>query len=124
MTDGVDSQFKIAMTEMVGLRAQLASARKDLQVLSQREKELREFVKDYMTKHQIDTCNVKDRVKVSLKVKKIRGSITKDTIMTGLMTYFSGDEVKVEGAYKSITDSAPIRESATLAVTGLKAATA
>jgi hypothetical protein len=111
------------MTEMVGLKAQLASARKDLQVLAQREKDLREYVKEYMTRHQIDTCNVKDRVKVSLKQKKTRGSITKDTILTGLATYFSGDEVKVEGAYKAITDSAPIRECLTLAVTGLKAAT-
>jgi hypothetical protein len=116
----VDSRFKSAMTEMVGLKSQLSSARKDLQVLSQREKELREFVKEYMVKNQIDTCNVKDRVKVSLKVRKTRSALTKDTIVTGLTTYFAGDEVKVEGAFKAIQDSAPVKESSTLAVTGLK----
>jgi hypothetical protein len=123
MSEGVvDSRFKSAMTEMVGLKAQLSSARKDLHVLSQREKELREFVKEYMSKNQIDTCNVKEKVKVSLKMKKLRSPITKDVIVSGLRTYFAGDDVKVEGAFQAIVDSAPIKESSVLAVTGLKAA--
>jgi hypothetical protein len=119
----VDPRFKSALTEMVGLKAQLASARKDLQVLSQREKELREVVREYMVKNQIDTCNVKDGVKVNMKVKKSRGSLTKDTIVNGLTSYFSGDEVKVEGAFKAIQDSALVRESQVISVTGLKAMT-
>ena len=121
MAEQVDERFKSAMTEMVTLKAQLSSARKDIQVLSKREKELREFVKQYMANNKIDTCNVRDRVKVSLKTKVTKGGLTKDTILRGLTTYFSGDAVKVEGAYQSIVDSATRKETSVLAVTGLKA---
>ena len=112
--------FKTAMTEWVALKAQLAAARKDLSVLNKREKELREFVTHHMKHNEIDTVKVKDKVKVNLKTKKTKGAITKEAILRGLRTYFSGDEVRVEGAFKAIQDSVQTKETASVSVTGLK----
>jgi len=47
--------FKTAMTEWVALKAQLAAARKDLQTLNTREKDLRKFVTVHMKQNEIDT---------------------------------------------------------------------
>jgi 2,3-bisphosphoglycerate-independent phosphoglycerate mutase len=115
-----DEQFKRAMNEWVALKAQLASARKDLTVLNKREKELREFVTHHMKTNEIDTVKVKEKIKVNLKVKKTKGAITKDAILRGLRSYFSGDEVRVEGAFKAIQDSVQTKEKAAVSVTGLK----
>lgn len=109
------------MTEWVSLKAQLAAARKDLSTLNQREKELRKFVTLHMKQNEIDTVRVQDKVKVNFKTKKTRGSITKDVIKKGLETYFSGDEVRVEGAYQAILDAAPTEEKPAVSVSGLNA---
>ena len=113
--------FKTAMTEWVGLKAQLAAARKDLSVLNQREKDLRKFVTVHMQQNEIDTVKVHDTVKVNLKNKKTKGSITKDVILKGLRAFFGGNEVQVEGAWTAIRDSAPDKETTTVSVSGLKA---
>ena len=113
--------FKSAMTEWVTLKAQLAAARKDLSVLNGREKDLRKFVTKHMKENEIDTVKVQDKVKVNFKIKKTKGSLTKDVIKTGLGSYFGGNEVQVEGAFQAILDAAPIKESDGVTVTGLKA---
>jgi hypothetical protein len=115
-----DERFKQAMTEWVGIKAQLVSVRKDITVLNKREKELREFVTTQMKTLEIDTVNVRDKVKVNLKTKKSKGGITKDVILKGLRTYFSGDEVRVEGAFKAIQDSVETKEKSSVTVSGLK----
>jgi len=112
--------FKNAMTEWVALKAQLAAARKDLGTLNTREKDLRKFVTQHMQQNEIDTVKVQDKVKVNLKTKTTRGSITKEVIMKGLRTFFSGNEAQVEGAWNAIQDSAPTKETASVTVTGLK----
>jgi hypothetical protein len=112
--------FKNVMTEWVGLKAQLAAARKDLSVLNVREKELRQLVTEHMARNEIDTVKVQDKVKVNFKKKKTKGSITKDVIKTGLRSFFGGNEAQVEGAFQAIVDAAPTKESAGLTVTGLK----
>jgi hypothetical protein len=112
--------FKNAMTEWVALKAQLAAARKDLGVLNQREKDLRKFVTLHMQQNEIDTVKVQDKVKVNLKTKTTKGSITKDVILKGLRTFFGGNEAQVEGAWNAIQDSAPKKETASVSVTGLK----
>jgi hypothetical protein len=112
--------FKNAMTEWVGLKTQLAAARKDLGVLNQREKDLRKFVTEHMVAQEIDTVRVQDKVKVNLKTKKVKAPITKDVIKTGLTAFFGGNEAQVEGAFQAILDAAPIKETAGVMVTGLK----
>lgn len=115
-----DERFKQAMTEWVGIKAQLVSVRKDITVLNKREKELREFVTTQMKTLEIDTVKVREKVKVNLKTKKSKGTITKDVILKGLRTYFSGDEVRVEGAFKAIQDSVEVKEKSSVTVSGLK----
>ena len=111
--------FKVAMTEWVGLKAQLAAARKDLSVLNQREKDLRKFVTEHMKTNEIDTVKVQDKVKVNFKIKKVKAPITKEVIKKGLSTYFGGNEAQIEGAFQAIVDAAPTKESAGVTVTGL-----
>jgi hypothetical protein len=113
--------FKSAMTEWVGLKAQLAAARKDLSVLNNREKDLRKFVTIHMKQNEIDTVRVQDKVKVNFKTKTTRGSLTKDVIKKGLGSYFGGNEAQVEGAFQAILDAAPVKETDGVMVTGLKA---
>lgn len=115
--------FKSAMTEWVGLKAQLASARKDLSVLNQREKDLRKFVTKHMKENEIDTVKVQDKIKVNFKTKKTKAPITKDVIKKGLTSYFGGNEAQVEGAFQAIVDAAPMKESDGVMVTGLKSIT-
>jgi hypothetical protein len=112
--------FKTAMTEWVGLKAQLAAARKDLGVLNKREKDLRQFVTHHMKENEIDTVRVHDKVKVNLKTKKTRGGITKDVIKRGLASFFGGNEAQVEGAFQAILDAAPVQEKSGVSVSGLK----
>jgi hypothetical protein len=112
--------FKTAMTEWVALKAQLAAARKDLQTLNTREKDLRKFVTVHMQQNEIDTVKVQDKIKVNLKLKKSKGSITKDVILRGLRAFFSGNEAQVEGAWNAIQDAAPVKETSSVSVTGLK----
>ena len=102
----VTENFRAAMTTWVELKQQLGEARKDLSILNKREKELRTFIKSYMSKEDIGSVNV-NKNKVKYTMKMARGSITRDVIKTGLHTYFGGDVVRVEGAYQAILDSAP-----------------
>jgi hypothetical protein len=115
--------FKSAMTEWVALKAQLAAARKDLQTLNKREQDLRKFVTVHMSQNAIDTVKVQDKVKVNLKVKKTKGSITKDVILSGLRTFFGGNEAQIEGAWNAIQDAAPVKETKAVSVSGLKSIT-
>ena len=110
--------FKNVMTEWVGLKVQLSAARKDLSVLNLREKELRQFVTEHMARNDIDTVNL-NKVKVNLKKKKTKGTITKDVIKKGLSAFFGGNEVQVEGAWNAIQDAAPMKETSGVTVTGL-----
>ena len=80
--------FKHAMTEWVHLKAQLAAARKDIGTLNAREKELKGFISTHMKQNEIDTVKVQDNVKVNLKTKQTKGTITKDVIKRGLASFF------------------------------------
>lgn len=112
--------FAEAMNEWITLKAQLAAARKDLAVLNKREKELKKFVTTHMSQNDIDTVKVKDKVKVNLKTKKTKGSITKDVIRIGLMNYFEQDAARADAAMQAILAAAPTKEVASVSVSGLK----
>jgi Family of unknown function (DUF5760) len=112
--------FKTVTTEWIALKAQLASARKDLTVLNKREKELRKFVTEHMARNEIDTVKVHEKIKVNFKKSKKKGSLTKDVIKAGLTTFFGGNEAQVEGAFQAILDAAPTKDTFGVTVTGLK----
>lgn len=109
------SDFKTLMIEWIDLKKHITQARKDLSVLSKREKELSNVIKQNMIQNDVDDVKVQEN-KVRLRTKNAKSSITKDVIQTGLTAYFSGDIVKVEGAMKAILDSAPIKQRSTLSI--------
>ena len=102
------------------IKTQLASVRKDLTVLNKREKTLREFVTKQMIELDIDAVKVRDKIRVNLKTKKYRASLTKDVILKGLTAYFHGDQNKAEEVFKHIQEAAPLKETSTVSVSGLK----
>lgn len=118
MTQEITEDFRRAMTEWVELKKQLAEARKDMKVLTDREKELKEFIKTSMKNQQIDTVNLR-KGKVSLKTSKRKGTLTRKAVEEGLSKFFSGDEVKVESALNAIYDTIGEVQSDNISLTGL-----
>jgi hypothetical protein len=118
MTD-ISESFRSAMKDWVDLKSQLASARKDMKILNTREKQLKEYIKQYMKSQEIDKVNLKGG-KVTLKVSQKSGSFTKAAVQNGLNIYFQGDEVRVETVMTVITDNITKTETDTLSLSGLK----
>lgn len=118
MSQEVTEEFRKAMAEWVQLKQQLTEARKDMKVLTDREKELKEFIKGSMKEQQIDTVNLR-KGKVSLKTSKRKGTFTKKAVQEGLGKFFSGDEVKVEGAMNAIYDTIGEVQSDNISLTGV-----
>ena len=111
------SELKSTIEEWVALKSQITEIRKDVSVLVKREKVLSEVIKNTMTSNDVEDIKLGEK-KVRLRTKEARGGITKEVIKNGLMTYFSGDVVKVEGAMKSIIDSAPVKQRSSLSLLG------
>lgn len=109
------ADFKSIVTEWLDLKKHIAQARKDLSVLTKREKMLSDVIKQNMAQNEVDDVKIQEN-KVRMRTKNAKGSITKDVIQSGLTTYFSGDTVKVEGAMKAIIDSAPVKQRSTLSI--------
>lgn len=113
------SDLKTTIEEWVGLKSQITAVRKDISFLVKREKDLAAIIKQSMADNDVEDIKMNDR-KVKLRTKEAKGGITKEVIKTGLVMYFSGDEVKVEGAIKCIEDSAPVKQRSTLSLFGPK----
>jgi hypothetical protein len=113
----MSEQLKAIVTEWIELKKNLASARKDIQMISRREKDLAEEIKSLMIEHDVDDLKVQDK-KIRLRRKIVKASITKDVIQNGLNVFFSGDEVKVNTVIKVIAENAPSKERTTLLLSG------
>lgn len=113
------SELKSTIEEWVALKTQITQIRKDVSVLVKREKDLSEVIKNSMINNDVEDIKLGEK-KVRLRTKDSKGGITKDVIKNGLTTYFSGDVVKVEGAMKSIIDSAPVKHRSSLTLLGKK----
>jgi len=87
--------------------------------LNQEEKRLKENVKKHMISQGIDTINLR-KGKISIRKSFRKSGMSKDAIKEGLLKFFSGDEVKVEGALNAIQDGLKTRESTSLSLTGIK----
>jgi hypothetical protein len=112
-------RLKTVITEWIDLKKHLASARKDIQVLSKREKALAEDIKTMMLENEVEDVKIQDK-KIKLRTKTVKAGITKDVIQHGLSVFFSGDAVKVETVIKTIVDNAPSKERTTLLLSGAK----
>jgi hypothetical protein len=109
------SNLKQMIEEWSQLKKQISEARSDISVLVKREKELSSEIKREMTTNDVEDVKLNDK-KVRLRTKEGKGSITKDVIVKGLTSYFSGDPVKVEGAMKAISDSVSKKTVSTLSL--------
>ena len=107
------------VSKLVELTKQLTEAKSDIKVLTQEEKRLKEKVKKHMIEQGIDTINLR-KGKISIRKSVRKSGMSKNAIKDGLMTFFGGDETKVEGALNAIKDGLKTRESTSISLTGIK----
>ena len=108
------------IAKLVDLSKQLKDARSDIKVLSQAEKQLKEFVKTNMMTQGIDTINLRKGGAVVIRTSNRKSGMTKDTVRNGLDTFFGGNEAQVEGAMNAIQDTLQTKETVSIAITGIK----
>ena len=123
MADQITEEFRSAMADWVELKTQLTEARKDMKVLNEREKQLKEFIKTFMKNQSLDLINLK-KGKVTLKTTVKKSSMTREAVRNGLTVYFGGDEAKVDGAIQCILDNLESEEADVISLTGLTRKTA
>ena len=107
------------VSKLVELNKQLSEAKSDIKILSSEEKRLKELVKKSMVDQGIDTINLR-KGKISIRKSVRKGSMNKDVIREGLLTFFGGDEAKVEGAMNAIKDGIKTKKSTAISLSGLK----
>ena len=115
----VPNELSESVSKLVELSKQLSEAKSDIKILNQEEKRLKESVKRHMIDQGIDTINLR-KGKISLRKSVRKGSKNKDAIREGLLTFFGGDEAKLEGALNAIQDTIKVKESTSLSLTGIK----
>lgn len=119
MSTEVNDNFKQAMSEWTDVKNRLFAAKRDLKVLNEHEKRLREFIRDYMLQQNIDTCNTRD-AKVSVKMRTVRSGFTKDLVRKGLLKYFNGDEDRVNYVFDVIMECCESREASSISYKPVK----
>jgi hypothetical protein len=118
MTD-ITNELSENVAKLVELSKQLKEAKSDIKVLNQAEKQLKELIKANMLNQGIDTINLR-KGKISIRKSNRKSGMTKDTVRSGLEAFFGGNEAQVEGAMNAIQDNLTVKESVSLAVTGIK----
>ena len=86
----VPNELSESVSKLVELSKQLSEAKSDIKILNQEEKRLKESVKRHMIDQGIDTINLR-KGKISLRKSVRKGSMNKDAIREGLLTFFGGD---------------------------------
>ena len=115
----ISTEFRVKMTEWVELKKQLAEARKDMAVLNKKEKELKNYIGEYMKQEGIDNINLK-KGKVTRRTTEKKPTFSKKAVEQGLGVYFQGDEVRVEAAITCIADNLPSEQRDVVSLTGIK----
>ena len=115
----VTNELSENVSKLVELSKQLKEAKSDIKVLNQAEKQLKENIKQNMLKRGIDTINLR-KGKISIRKSNRKSGMTKDTVRSGLKTFFGGNEAQVEGAMNYIQDNLTTKETISLAITGIK----
>lgn len=115
----VSNDLSENVSKLVELTKQLKEAKSDIKVLNQAEKQLKENIKRCMLEQGIDTINLR-KGKISLRKTNRKSSMTKDAIKDGLGIFFGGNEAQVEGALNAIQDNLKMKETISLAITGIK----
>lgn len=114
----VTDEFRKKMSEWVNIKKTLVEARKDVKVLNEKEKELKNFIMKFMQKEGIDNVNLK-KGKVTLRNSKKKETLTKERVQLGLLKHFNGDEVQTETAMNCIIDNLETKQSSIISLTGV-----
>lgn len=115
----ITDEFREKMSEWVDLKKQLVTIKADVKVLTDKEKNLKTFITEYMKDKNIDNVNLR-KGKVTYKKTSRKGSLTPKIIETGLMIYFNQDEAKVESVLTCILDQLETKQSECVCLTGIK----
>ena len=120
MTD--TNELSSAVQKLVELSKQITEARKDMKVLVEAEKKLKEQVKSSMVSQDIDTINLK-KGKISVKKSTRKQSMTKSNIIEGLRKFFNGYDDTLQKCLAIINENLPVKESTSLTLSGIKEST-
>ena len=112
-------ELSVTVNRLVELTKQITEAKKDIKILTQAEKALRAQVQGSMEKSGIGQINLK-KGKINLKKSKRKAGFTKATVREGLTKHFQGDENTVDAVFATIQENLPIKEVASLSLTGIK----
>ena len=115
----VPNELSDSVSKLVELSRQISDAKSDIKILTQEERRLKDTVKTHMIQQGIDTINLR-KGKINLRKSVRKGSMNKDAIREGLLKFFGGDEVRVEGALNAIQDTIKVKESTSVSLTGIK----
>ena len=115
----ISDEFRTKMSEWVQLKQQLVDVRKDMKVLTTREKELNTYIKNYMRVQKLDTVNMRQG-QVKYKTTSRKPTLTKKVIEEGLLEYYEGDEDKVSEIMDFIAGKLEPKENHSVSLTGLK----
>ena len=108
-----------SVSKLVELNKQITEAREDIKILVQAEKSLKMQVKKTMTDNGLDVINLK-KGKISVKKSSRKQGLNKTSVKEGLTSFFEGNEQQAEIALKVILDNLPVKETTSLALTGIK----
>ena len=108
-----------SVSKLVELNRQIKEARSDIKILADAEKALKSQIKKLMIDNGLDVINLK-KGKITVKKSVRKGGLNKNSIKEGLGVFFSGNEQQAESALKVILDNLPVKESTSLALTGIK----
>ena len=108
-----------SVSKLVELNKQITEAREDIKVLTQAEKSLKLQVKKLMTDNGLDVINLK-KGKISVRKSSRKTGLNNTSVKEGLVSFYEGNEQQAELVLKVILDSLPVKESTSLALTGIK----
>ena len=108
-----------SVSKLVELNKQITEAREDIKVLTQAEKSLKLQVKKLMTDNGLDVINLK-KGKISVRKSSRKTGLNKTSVKEGLVSFYEGNEQQAELVLKVILDNLPVKESTSLALTGIK----
>jgi len=111
----ISDDFRKAMADWVTIKTQLTEARKDMKVLNTREKQLKEYISNYMKNEQIDHVQLR-KGNVTMRVAERAGTMTRAAVENGLLEFFEGDEVRTEAALNCIRDNIAKKEVTTVSL--------
>lgn len=108
-------EFKDAMEKWIELKKNLKEVRKDVNILNKEEKKLREYIKSFMVHKEIQVCNVQEqKAKVTMNVRNVKPSFTRDLVRRGLMIYFRNDDSLVQRVFDIIDSVEDVTQTETL----------